>query len=104
MGISFILFPFLPNYQLLFANMVFNGIGAGSWDSSYCLWLIELWPSVQTAVIQGNQFMYGVGTIIGPMMMSPFVYGNKSDITIQQRKSSLTIPFSIIGILQIVGN
>ncbi|OTF79734.1 hypothetical protein BLA29_005511, partial [Euroglyphus maynei] len=90
-------------YELFIATLII-GIGSGSWESSNTVWLIEMWPKHQASVMQIQQFMYGVGSIISPSMLAPFVHGiaNETEVNVESRKSSLIIPFMSIGALQLI--
>lgn len=103
--------PFCGHYIALFVVMTLNGIGAGAWDSSNSIWLVEMWPDLNSVTLQVSQFTFGVGTIIGPLLVAPFVYGEASNdtnskafnVTAEERQHSLALPFAISGMLQIVG-
>ena len=59
---------FLPSYGklwIMFVMMIVNNIGAGAWDSSTSVWLVDMWPVGNAAFLQGNQMMYGLGSTIG---------------------------------------
>nr|XP_027205948.1 uncharacterized protein LOC113799506 isoform X2 [Dermatophagoides pteronyssinus] len=92
------------NRQLVIIATLIIGIGSGSWESSNTVWLIEMWPEHQASVMQIQQFMYGIGSIISPSLLAPFVHGiaNETEINVETRKSSLIIPFMSIGALQII--
>ena len=106
---------FMPHYNFLalfFTFLTFNGIGGGSWDSSNNIWLIEMWPKHNGPIMQFTQFMYGLGTIVGPILVSPYVHGdpdnstetaNTTDITPEERIKELTLPFAVTGTIQIIG-
>lgn len=101
----------MPHYKylaLFFICMVFNGTGGGSWDSSNNIWLVEMWPEHNGPVMQFTQFMYGLGTIVGPIMISPYVHGDDNstvtaNITAEERETELTKPFALAGVIQIIG-
>lgn len=101
--------PFYGHLWLVFLMMVFSNIGAGAWDSAVSLWIVEMWPLGHTAILQGNQFMYGLGSIVAPLIASPFVFGTKNvtqenaPITAKDRIQSLTIPYTITGISMSIG-
>lgn len=103
---------FLPYYgSLLFAlaALVLNGIGSGAWDSATSIWLVDMWPIGNSAILQGSQFMYGLGSIVAPMLVSPFVYGeanvtaDNQTLTIEDRIHALTYPFAVCGLIQAIG-
>ncbi|OTF70693.1 hypothetical protein BLA29_005916 [Euroglyphus maynei] len=94
--------PYYGSIYLLFAAITLNGIGGGSWDSSNNIWLVEMWPNKHASVMQSSQFMYGLGTIISPALISPYVSGNSSQHTPAERIESLRLPFTIVGVIQIL--
>ena len=94
--------PYYGSVYLLFAAVTFNGIGGGSWDSSNNIWLVEMWPNKHASVMQSSQFMYGLGTIISPTLISPYVSGNSTQETPAMRIKSLRTPFAIVGAIQII--
>lgn len=110
-AVSIAAIPFCGVLAVLFVVMTLNGCGAGAFDSSNSISLVEMWPNSNSAMLQASQFMFGLGTIIGPMLVSPFVYGEAGNdtsskafnITAEERQHSLMIPFAISGVLQIVG-
>ena len=96
--------PHFPYLWALFVAITVNGIGGGTWDSNNNVWLVEMWPQKNAPLIQGSQFMYGLGSIFGPIIVSPFVHGdNSSDWTPEERRRELTVPFSASGAIQILG-
>ena len=103
---------FLPHYGLFYIALpalVLNGIGSGAWDSATSIWLVDMWPIGNSPILQGSQFMYGVGSIVAPILVSNFVYGeaavdaNNRTITAQDRIDALTTPFAIVGMIQLIG-
>ncbi|KAI2805923.1 hypothetical protein BLOT_004933 [Blomia tropicalis] len=99
------LVPYYGSLWLLFVCMVLNGIGGGTWDSNNNVWLVEMWPRINAPIIQASQFMYGAGTIVGPILVSPYVHGentNTSYVSPDERKRSLALPFIGTGIIQII--
>lgn len=99
-----------------------SNAGCGVWDSATSLWIVELWPVKNSAVLQINQFAFGFGTIVGPLLAAPFLYGtatefsvedftgsgNKSStvivpLTMESRRNSVAVPFVIAGLIQALG-
>lgn len=81
------------------------GVCNGAWDSAASLWLVEIWPTGNTALLQGLQFLYGVGSITGPLIVSPFLHGKANVtgpedrlLTVDDRIHSLTLPFGLAGV------
>ena len=89
---------------------ILAGIGSGAWDSASSIWLVDMWPIGNGPILQASQFMYGLGSICAPILVSPFVFGdtnhtgaNNHTITISDRIRALTYPFTIAGIVQAIG-
>lgn len=100
-ALSMTFVPYYGSIYLLFAAITLNGIGGGSWDSSNNIWLVEMWPDKHASVMQSSQFMYGLGTIISPALISPYVSGNSTQMTPSERIKSLSLPFTVVGVIQI---
>lgn len=110
-SITIALVPMLGPLWALMANNLLNGVGAGAWDSSHSVWLVEMWPQFNAFLLQAIQFYYGVGTTVGPLFMSLYVYGERANGTSladhqvppETRERSLITPFALVGALQILG-
>lgn len=102
-SLSIALIPFCGSIWVLYGVVVFNGIGGGSWDSSDSVWLVEMWPKANSFSIQISEFVYGVGNIVGPLLVGPYAYGNTTaNVTAQDRINSLATPFLVTGALQFI--
>jgi hypothetical protein len=96
-------------------------MGAGAWDNGNIIWLIEMWQQRSPAILQFSQFMYGTGTMLGPLLAAPFLTGELRNETITtntsipttqstisttdinltiDRRPKLKIPFIIGGAIQ----
>lgn len=96
----------VPHYgglEVALPALVLYGIGSGAWDSATSIWLVDMWPVGNSAVLQGSQFLYGVGAIVAPFLVSPFVYGDVANVTVEERVHELAIPFEIGGAVQVIG-
>lgn len=105
--------PYYGQLWGLFLAITLNGIGGGTWDSNNNVWIVEMWPAINAPLIQASQFFYGLGTIVGPIIVSPYVHGenanstnatttNVTNWTPDERKDQLTLPFGLTGAIQIV--
>ncbi len=127
MGISTALVPHLPNIWLLYLCFFLLGMSGGVWNNANNVWLIEMWQQKSSPVLQLSQFMFGIGSILGPLIDKPYLTGeqnldlmnqtfildlnstisnsNKTLFIIDEseRKSKLKIPFLISGIIQLIG-
>jgi MFS family permease len=71
---------YCPNIWTLYLCSFATYTGGGAWDNANNIWLIEMWQETSPTVLQLAQFMYGLGCILGPLLMEPFVTGElKSD-------------------------
>ncbi|CAG2111000.1 unnamed protein product, partial [Medioppia subpectinata] len=111
-----------------FYTCVFGyGLGSGVWFSAYNVWVIEIWQQNSAPVLQLSQFMYGIGTIFGPLIDQPYLTGElihslnnavintTENITddhimdvvlghdVSHRRNKLHTPFLIIGCLEFIG-
>lgn len=124
-SVSTILVPHMGSLPPLLSVIVFYGIASSVWDSCFSTWLVEMWPQSNSAILQSSQSMYSIGTIVGPLLVSFYVYGeldNPSNnataralpmpiignlstlnITPEQRESFLSLPFALVGFLQSIG-
>ena len=84
MGVAVMSMAVVQNiYQYCVIHFLF-GLGSGAWDSGNSMWLIEMWGEQVPALLHLQQMMYGIGTIISPLVISPFLVGdlsNKTDTT-----------------------
>ena len=88
------------------------GVGAGAWITSYNVWLIEMWQGRAGQVLFLSQLMYGIGSVLGPIIDRPYLTGdtqhNQTDLSDElgndQRRSKLIIPYMISGGIQIICN
>jgi MFS family permease len=127
MGISTALIPHSPNLWTLYLCFVLYGMSAGVWDNANNVWLIEIWQQKTSPVLQLSHFLFGVGSIVGPLIDKPYLTGeqnlelmnqtfildlnstiNNNNKTLfiideSERKSKLQIPFLITGIIQLIG-
>jgi len=127
MGILTALTPHSPNIWLLYLCFVLIGMSGGVWNNTLNVWVIEIWQKKSSPVLQLSHFMFGIGTIFGPLIDRPYLTGeqdldlmnqtfildlnstisnnNKTLFIIDEseRKSKLKTPFLISGIIQIIG-
>ena len=100
------------------------GVCSAAWSSAKTVWIIELWQSKSAPVLHTCSFLFGIGTIIGPLIDKCYVTGEvdldiqainnteqanstneQEHITYQltHRRERLMIPFLIIGSVQLFG-
>ena len=109
-ALTSLLMPHYPHIWMAFIGMTLNGAGGGAWDASS--WLVELWPTGNAPLLQANQFLYGVGTTVSPLVASKFIFGEanftgsedgKMLLTQDLRRRYLAIPYAINGVAQFIG-
>lgn len=101
----------LPHYSLLwllFAAFTLNGFGGGSWDSTCSVWIVEgpgMWSGKgrSASAISALHTTYGVGAILGPLLVARYVFGADGAVGAVERRQALTVPFVIAGALLVVG-
>ena len=129
-GLGTMFQPWCTSLWQLYMCIFIYGFGIGAWNGANNVILIEMWQSKSPSMLQFSQFIYGVGTILGPLLSEFFVLGEqicpgvyKEDIpycfgetnvttTIQidcdeclnyDRRPQIKIPLMIGGLLQIIG-
>ena len=51
-------------------------LGMGVWDASNWVWTIELWGKEGSIVLLLMQMCYAAGSILSPIMVQPYLYGD----------------------------
>ena len=104
-----------------------GSIGSGGVVSSSPTWIIEMWGQRASTVLHLQQLMYGIGSIIGPFIVGPYLVGDLSNKTENSggdytttttdsiittevdinytidRRAKLIPPHVISGVIQIIG-
>lgn len=112
-SISLAVTPHLGKLYLLYLMGGVYGFGGVIFDSSFNYLLVQMWGEKSEPFLQMSQLAYGIGLIASPAIGSSFVYGETlvtnstngilTNITVEMREQSLTIPFSIGGVIQFLG-
>ncbi|CAG2109152.1 unnamed protein product [Medioppia subpectinata] len=111
LGVFTLLAPLCPNVTLLILCMFLGSIGSGCFDSSNAVWVIEMWDSKSPSVLMLGQMMYGLGSILAPVLARPFVSTDteptdgttlasvttEAPIDYTYRRQQLVIPYMIAG-------
>ncbi len=118
MGITTVLVPYSYNLWHFYLLICIYGLGAGVWMIAYKVWILEMFPSKSGSLFNLTFFMYGLGTILGPLIEGPYLTGeighnyNESYVlnsTIElmakhdERRNKLKKPFLIIGVIGLIG-
>ena len=82
MGVFVASEPIWSSLWQFYMSMFLNGFGGGVWDSGNSVWVVEMWKEHGSPpVLNLSQMMYGIGAIVGPLLMAPFIYGDLSNKT-----------------------
>lgn len=129
MAMGTIFMPYAKELWHLYICIFFYGFGIGAWNNSNNVWLMEMWQGNSPSVLQFSQAIYGVGTILGPLVVRPYLTGqyesdeypdgvvshsNSSEISTtspvisedelaRSISEKLKTPFLIDGIIELIG-
>src|ERR1700743_2280648 len=77
MGLSTLFIPYSTHlWHLYFWTLIYS-IGANCWNACNNVILIEMWKHRNLLVLQLAQVMCSIGTILGPLLVEPYVIGNQ---------------------------
>ena len=114
---------YCPTIWLLYLCGFLGSLGGGVFDSSNTVWVIEMWADRSPPVANLSAMLYGLGTILSPMLVKPFLTGDPdSDETTtvstvttitttplvdtndaNDRRARLQTPFLIAGAITLIG-
>ena len=130
-ALSTMLIPYSQQLWHLYLFISLYGLGSGAWNSANRVWVLEMWPNPAQsgAILHLSGFMYGLGTIIGPIIEKPYLTGvqdfefniNYKDILktddqnkslseqlssdlVSMRRYKLQKPFFFFGVIHLIGN
>ncbi|XP_054161856.1 sodium-dependent glucose transporter 1A-like isoform X2 [Oppia nitens] len=120
MSLSTLLIPFSQRlWHLYYYNYAF-GVASGAWLNIKNVWTIELWNHRSAAPLQLSSLMYGLGTVLGPLIADPYLTGHNNNNTItttiittngtlvvvdveEDRLHKIRSPFVICAIIELIG-
>ena len=115
-GLLTSMLPHCKSIYLLYVCGMLQCITLGGLDAGHNVWIMEIWQEKSSTVLQGARFACGLGAILSPLIVKPFITGelNKHNSTLQQtntssyddgidREAKLTIPYCINGSFCLVG-
>ncbi|XP_054162209.1 uncharacterized protein LOC128960162 [Oppia nitens] len=76
MSLSTIFFPWATTLWQLWLCSLLYGFGVGSWNGCNNVVLVEMWKHRSPSMLLFAQFVWGVGTILGPLLVEAYVIGN----------------------------
>ena len=124
MSISLATMPLSSYIWYLYLAGFLRSLGFGSIDSYSYVWIIEMWKQNYSPVLHLSQLMFGLGTVVGPLLAKPYLIGDITKLsdtslnttigymntTINEdinytidRRSKLMIPFLIGGAITSLG-
>lgn len=116
MAMGTIFMPYAKELWHLYICIFFYGFGIGAWNNSNNVWLMEMWQENSPSVLQFSQAIYGVGTILGPLVVRPYLTGQyefedeadnsmavDADTLAASIGDKLKLPFLIDGIIECIG-
>lgn len=101
-----LLVPFAMTLTFLLALFVVNGVCLGFFEAGASVFMIHLWGKEAANFIQVLQLMYGVGSLIAPLMAQPFLttapehlitLSNTTDTQQHDTALQLIYPYSILA-------
>lgn len=104
---AMILAPHIPTLTLFYVIGGLLGFCIGCYDSAQFVWIMEMWQQDSGPYIQAQHFCFAVGTVLSPLIMSPFLTKEEEEEGVTtttpdpdaKRNSRLFVPFTIIGCL-----
>ena len=123
------LIPYSEQLWHLYLLISIYGLGSGAWNCANRVWVLEMWPkpAQSGAILHLSGFMYGLGTILGPIIERPYLTGlqeveynlNYADILrtddqnnslpsitsdfVSMRRYKLQKPFFVFGVIHLIG-
>ena len=78
-ALTMALMPHLPSVNLLFFIFAINGFATGGIEASTDVWVVEMWGHDCGPYVQALHFVFGVGSIITPLVVEPFLSESPKD-------------------------
>ena len=67
--------PYCHQLWQLYLCSFITGLGYGIYFNTNNVWLLELFGDKAGPILQLSGFVYGIGTILGPLLYQPYVTG-----------------------------
>ena len=102
------LVPFARTLIFLLALFAVNGICLGFFEAGASVFMLQLWGKEAASFIQALQLMYGVGSLIAPLIAQPFLVAMDRDALrvnlneteeeiFHPEKTTLIYPYSLLA-------
>lgn len=75
------LFPLFPNIYSMYVLMGLSGVSNGCIDCIGNCWIIHIWGKENPPFMQILHFMYGLGALIAPFLVEPFLLNKETEDT-----------------------
>ena len=76
LGVFIALMPECVELWQIYISQYLAAMGGGVWDAGNSVWTIQLWGKHASVFLQLSQFMFGMGTTLGPIVIKQFLYGD----------------------------
>lgn len=83
--------PHSPNLGSLYACAIGIGVGSGVLNTIINVWIIEMWREKSPSVLQIPGLTFGVGTILAPLIIKPFLVEGKHKISDAIKNTTTTV-------------
>src|SRR5689334_12559657 len=103
MGVFIGMLPLAQNLWQFYAYYFLWYMGGAAFDSGNAVWTVEMWKERSPPVLQLAQMMYGIGSIVGPLLTQPYIVGDLSNTTDPSTLHNLT-PTLLNSSLDFSGN
>lgn len=77
--VSMFLLPLIPNIYAMYVLIGLSGISNGCMDCIGNFWLIHIWGKENPPFMQIVHFMFGIGALIAPFLVEPFLLNKETD-------------------------
>ncbi|KAG4078604.1 hypothetical protein HA402_011363 [Bradysia odoriphaga] len=90
MTTSMFLFPLFSHIYMMYVLIALAGISSGCIDCIGNCWIIHIWGKENPPFMQIIHFMYGLGALIAPFLVEPFLLNKEAD-DLEMHSSNSTI-------------
>lgn len=91
--VSFV--TYISNYYLFIVAHFVIGVTSGAAINACEAWILEIWAEGCPPYMQALQFFRGLGYIMGPILVEPFLAAEVDDVVTKSNETTITIQMSI---------